>query len=107
MRHVLFGAALIATVGTMAAAQGVNLKGKADCADWVTSRASGDTNYESFLLGLLNGWSLGSLTEFWVGPRGELSAEQVYLWMDNYCQANPLSIVVTGAGTLFNEVTKP
>ncbi|MDM0117529.1 hypothetical protein QTI66_36050 [Variovorax sp. J22R133] len=32
------------------------------------------------------------------------SADQAYLWMDNYCKANPLKGVADGAADLFIEV---
>jgi hypothetical protein len=32
------------------------------------------------------------------------SADQAFLWMDNYCKANPLKYVGTGANALYIEL---
>ena len=32
------------------------------------------------------------------------SADQIFLWMDNYCRANPLSNADTGAKVLYKEL---
>ncbi len=34
------------------------------------------------------------------------SAEQIFVWMDNYCRANPLKNVREGAQDLFIELQK-
>jgi hypothetical protein len=34
------------------------------------------------------------------------SADQIFLWMDNYCKANPLKDVSYGAETLMEELRK-
>ena len=32
------------------------------------------------------------------------SAEQMFVWMDNYCKTNPLGNVTEGAAELFDEI---
>ncbi|NKK41689.1 hypothetical protein [Rhizobium leguminosarum] len=77
-----------------------------NCAQWAEARKVRSSNvYETYLLGLLNGLSVGSGTEFWFARGAELKREQVFYWMDVYCQAHPLSEVITGAVTLMNENT--
>jgi hypothetical protein len=36
----------------------------------------------------------------------KVSAQQIFLWMDNYCKANPLKTVVTGGYDLMDELRK-
>lgn len=80
--------------------------GTPDCGQWVkTARPS----ERAWLLGYLSG-----MNTVWDGegnkpadPLGKLnSADQAYLWMDNYCKANPLKNVSTGAVDLFFELVK-
>ena len=49
--------------------------------------------------------AFGRMIEIWKAQGVPMSKEQVYLWMDKYCQANPLSMVVIGAEELANEKT--
>ncbi|MBY3301492.1 hypothetical protein HFO04_01540 [Rhizobium laguerreae] len=85
---------------------GVSTEGMLNCAQWAGARKVRASNvYETYLLGLLNGLSLGSGTEFWFAKGKEVKREQVFYWMDIYCQVHPLSEVVTGAVALVNENT--
>jgi hypothetical protein len=84
-------------------AQGnIYTQGLLDCAQWIAGRKDSPTasNYEHFLLGLMNGMALGSRVEFWNASGVLLSRQQVYLWMDNYCAKNPLKHVIEGASVL-------
>lgn len=90
----------------IAAAQGIYVEGRQDCALWVEARKK-DTAValEHYLVGLLNGLSLGSGIEFWHAQGVPVSRDQVFLWMDNYCQGQPLSTAVAGAIEIINERT--
>jgi len=49
---------------------------------------------------------MGKREEFWrAGGKLGPSRESVYLWVDNYCRANPFNELVTGAHALFDERT--
>jgi hypothetical protein len=39
-------------------------------------------------------------------PLATISAQQIYLWMDNYCRANPLKTVDEGGILLYEEILK-
>ena len=76
------------------------------CGDWVKERKIGKSNswqYEAWLAGYLSGLAVGNNTEFWKRGGNPLSPESVFLWMDNYCSANPLKRVDTGGFNLFLE----
>lgn len=74
--------------------------GDPDCGQWVKSPHPLD---RVWLLGYLSGLNMA-----WNGndkkpydPLSKLSSrDQAYLWMDNYCKANPLKNVSTGAVNL-------
>ncbi|MGR9412219.1 hypothetical protein [Rhizobium leguminosarum] len=90
-----------------AAAGGVNVQAPLNCAQWAEARKMNSSNvYEAYLVGLLNGLSVGSGTEFWFATGAELKRQQAFYWMDVYCQAHPLADVFTGTVALMNENTK-
>ncbi len=94
-------------VAEVSQAQGVKIYAKADCGDWVESRqAKTGMLLENYLLGVLDGFSLGRNHPFWNYKPIEPSPAQVFLWMDNYCSKNPLSNVWLGADELMNEHTE-
>ncbi len=47
----------------------------------------------------MTGFALSSGKDFW----GDLDHNQVMFWMDRYCDSNPLSDVLVGAGDLMIE----
>tara|TARA_R110002072_G_scaffold25383_1_gene84866 strand:+ start:195 stop:371 length:177 start_codon:yes stop_codon:yes gene_type:complete len=49
--------------------------------------------------GVMTGFALSSGKDFW----GDLDHNQVMFWMDRYCDSNPLSDVLAGAGDLMIE----
>jgi len=74
-----------------AVAEGVNVHNGADCGQWVEQRATNNARaYEFFIVGYLNGLSRGFHTEFWRRDGHDLSWEQVSVWTDAFCRANPL-----------------
>jgi hypothetical protein len=94
------------SVASPGRAQGVTLEGMVDCGNWVAARTvQRATALEHYLLGLLNGTVMGSGIEFWWARDSRVSREQVFLWMDNYCQRTPLSDLIVGAQDLVNERT--
>ena len=77
-----------------------------DCGEWVKARKlKRSSPHEARLVGLLDGMAIGRMIEIWKAQGNPMSKEQVYSWMDKYCQANPLSRVVIGAEELANEKT--
>jgi hypothetical protein len=80
--------------------------GSIDCGLWVKARKQGAAlAFESYLVGLMNGLALGSSIEFWYAGGNSVSQDQIFLWMDNYCERLPLSNVIAGSFDLMNERT--
>ena len=82
--------------------------GRSDCGRYILSPSS---EHKAWVLGYLSGVNTvldgktpsGKPSD----PLGQLkSAEQVYLWMDNYCKRNPLENVTAGALELLVELRK-
>ena len=78
-----------------------------DCGEWVKARKlKRSSPYEARLIGMLDGMAVGRMIDIWKAQGTSMSKEQVYVWMDSYCQANPQSRIVVGAEELANENTK-
>lgn len=85
-------------------------RGHSNCAEWLKPGSqSSDFGNKFWLSGYLSGINLGLYLDK-QRPAFDffenVSSEQIFLWMDNYCRANPLSNVVDGTGTLFREMQK-
>ena len=90
------------------------IRGGVSCGAWVEAREKekkGD-EFDSWiarrwLVGFLSGLAFGESKEFWGVPNVDpLNTDAVYLWMDNYCQANRLNDIGEGAERLFDERTR-
>ena len=105
MKRTMMSASLIIalltnSIATQAVA-GVTVKAYATCADWAKDRKSYSHYSEFALIGMLNGLAFTSGKNFWEN----LETDQVYFWMDRYCDNNPLSNTTDGAIKLMNETT--
>lgn len=94
---------------TQARAQSTStLYGVPDCGQWVNDQ---NPQYKAWLLGYLSGHntmfnSLSVKNNSMYDPLSELSsADQAFVWMDNWCQKNPLKNVRRGADILFLELS--
>ncbi len=88
------------------AGQTIRVETAEDCGEWTKARKlKRSSPHEARLIGLLDGMAIGRMIEIWKAQGNPMSKEQVYSWMDKYCQANPLSRVVIGAEELANERT--
>lgn len=89
----------------MSAAQKMWVETAEDCGEWVKARKlKRSSPHEARLVGLIDGMAVGRMVEIWKAG-SPLSKEQLYAWMDQYCQANPQSRIVIGAEELANEKT--
>jgi hypothetical protein len=101
-------AVLIAEIGVKPVyAQGIWVEGPVDCGLWVKARKheGAAIAFEDYLVGLMNGLALGSYIDFWHAGGIPVSQEQVFLWMDKYCERLPLSNITVGSTELMNERT--
>jgi hypothetical protein len=90
----------------ISAGQRIWVEASEDCGEWLKARKlKRSSPYEAHLVGLLSGMAIGRMTDIWKAHGNPMSKEQAYVWMDKYCQSNPLSKVVIGAEELANEKT--
>jgi hypothetical protein len=80
----------------LAQAQRIEVRGFASCGTWVSDRLADPLSLRSqhgrsWLIGYLSGMAMGLNLNFW-GRQGvnSLDNQSIYLWVDNYCRANPL-----------------
>ena len=85
----------------------IQTQSSVDCGLWVNSRKTNSAIVlESYLIGTVNGLALGASIDIWRGTNKLLvSTEQFYLWMDNWCQKNPLKETLEGVFDFANERT--
>ena len=75
-----------------------------DCSQWL------QRPNKTWLIAYLSGLNYGSMNASITNKDAlkGLSPGQIYLWMDNYCKANPLEDVAVGAWALYVDLaTKP
>lgn len=87
-------------------AEGIWTQGSINCGDWLNARKTNKADYlEHYLVGLVNGLALGRSVEIWHANGVNVTQDQFFYWMDAYCQKEPLSTPITGAGVFANERT--
>ena len=91
-------------IGTQAGAQNIMVEYHYSCAQWSEARSDyyNQGLARGWLVGMLNGLGLASRSDFWRTGSG-LEPEQVFFWMDRYCDNNPLSYATTGVFMLMTE----
>ena len=109
MKRLLRAASLAIVISTnllCTQAVAVTVTPNPSCAMWAEDRRTfiGLTAMEGWLMGVLNGFAFTADKEFWDSGNG-LTGDQVFFWMDRYCDENPLKRVMHGAITLMNERT--
>lgn len=81
-------------------AQTVQLRGYASCGQWVagnSGRPYSQFTNRAWLLGYLSGLASTSRKDILNG----VDNESIFLWVDNYCQTNPLGNTINAGGDLF------
>jgi hypothetical protein len=87
-------------LGVAQTASGSTVFGVPDCGEWLSKKREPD---KAWLLGYVS--SLSTSHRFGGDPFGKIkSAEQIFLWMNNFCQKNPLKDVSSGAFDLYIEL---
>ena len=83
--------------------EAIQLHGVQSCGVWVHDRSTKDDDYvKTWLLGYLSGLAEGYEQDYLL----HADNQSIYLWMDNYCQANPLEHIGAGADQLAVELIK-
>ena len=98
--------ALVMVLTIPLSAQTQTVFGTPDCGEWVNQA---NNPKKGWLLGYMSG--LNTLHEIEnLKPKDPLdninSANQIFLWMDNYCKTNPLKTVGDGGWALFKELRR-
>ena len=78
------------------------------CGKWIEARESKGAAahvVENWADGYLSGLAIGTGIEFWRKGGNRLDKESAYLWIDNYCRANPLKTTAEASSALFREHT--
>lgn len=84
-------------------AQTITVRGGLSCGKWVEQRQSGKIVWaETWLDGVLTGQSMARRMDL----LGGMEAESTYLWMDQYCKANPLKTTMDGVVELVAEIRR-
>ena len=85
--------------------------GEPDCGEWVKQQ---NATHKAWLLGFLTGLSAMDAADRAAAHQTVKhdaldhlnSADQAFVWMDNYCRANPLQGVAKGATQLYIELKR-
>lgn len=89
---------------------GAKIYGVRDCGEWINRKKNpySELAVEAWLAGYMSGLSvMHHLNGNKNDPLGKTnSVDQIFLWMDNYCQKNPLSDIPDGGNALFIELMK-
>jgi len=88
---------VLAAGGVSAEAAEVTLLGNPNCGDWIKVNSAVD---RAWLAGYMSGLNVGISPNSKLDSLDGMTGNQVYLWMDNYCKANPLSDLNRGGNEL-------
>jgi hypothetical protein len=95
-------AALLVLCGiSFAAVGGTTMFGVPDCGKWIVNHTE---SQKGWLLGFLSGLASMDTTKDVLDSLD--SADQIYLWTNNYCQANPLSTLNEAGNVLYLELIR-
>jgi hypothetical protein len=100
--------AIVVSVFLIQPSFGATIFGEADCGQWIAKDPTFSASDRAWLLGYMSGLSVLYEKE---GKKGNPlkkinSSDQIVVWMDNYCQKNPLRSVASGGHELFEEIIK-
>lgn len=97
---------VLISISQLSHAQATYIKGDADCGQWLKARSLGaSAAFEASVQGYVNGAVQATAIEVWHGKGVNTSTEAFFLYMDNYCKANPLDSIWQGAWAFINEKT--
>lgn len=87
-------------------ATGVKMEGSVDCGMWVEGRKSKRSQLlEAYVMGKVDGLAEGAWIDIWRSNERNISRDQLYLWLDQYCNKKPLDSMLNGIWEFSNEVT--
>ena len=88
-------------------AYAVLARGIPDCGEWLKTDPTEQLRTKSWLIGYLSGINIGFRIEKQrdFNYFDNVTNDQIFLWMDKYCRANPLSTVAVGSADLYQEMS--
>ena len=92
-------------LSSAASAQEIAIKGATPCGKWVNESKENDWPRlinRSWFMGFISGKAAESRRDVLRGT----DAASLYLWLDNYCQSNPLKDIADAADMLVLELAK-
>jgi hypothetical protein len=103
-KHLLGLVALLVIGTTHVAEAQITIFGARSCGSWVKERPSkasiSRTAQQAWLMGYLSGLASGTSLD----ALKDGDAESFFLWVDNYCQTNPLNNIADAGTALFLEL---
>lgn len=93
---------MVLAVGFSANCNAIQFMGVPSCGEWVNRHSTNDgAAMEEWLLGFLSGLAAGKNIDL----LKKVQKEYLYLWIDNYCQANPSGRVDNAAHDLADQLS--
>ena len=96
---------IIANVAFVPSTAAITVVGGKSCGEWIKYRHEGGwpkVIVQNWLMGYLSGVAMESGIDY----LKEAEGESVYIWVDNYCNSNPLERTVNAADKLIIELRK-
>lgn len=84
-------------------ANAINVRAATSCGQWVSEKGTWEgAGSNRWLLGFLSGLAAGGGKDILRG----VDNESIYLWVDNYCRANPLRGIDEAGWELYSTLVK-
>jgi hypothetical protein len=83
-------------------AQTIEVRGIRSCGEWVKDKDTLAFGNQTWLVGYLSGLAVATNKQFLSGTDNQ----SIYLWVDNYCRANPLRSLPDAGTALYYELVK-
>jgi hypothetical protein len=84
------------------AARAIEVRGIRSCGEWVSDNKTLALGNQTWLLGYLSGIAVATGKQVLNGTDNQ----SIYLWVDNYCRANPLKSLPDAGNALYFELVK-
>lgn len=83
-------------------AKTIEVRGIRSCGEWVSDREALALGNQTWLVGYLSGLAVATNKQILSGTDNQ----SIYLWVDNYCRANPLRSLPDAGTALYFELVK-
>ena len=105
MKRILLTALIAMTVSSPVLAEKVTKAiGDVDCGRWIKDTGNMKSLNTIWLVGFMTGLNFGDAQMR--NSLEKVSVQQIFLWMDNFCKANPLKTISYGGYELMDELRK-